>query len=684
MVKMSRQLIWLMGIALGVSAFLSQAVYSQEDPALDSTGFDQKVRPQDDLFLAVNGTWLRDTEIPSDKSNYGAFSVLADQAELHIRELIEEAAGTSAARGTDAQKVGDFYKSFMDVERVNELSFSPLKTELATIDGLKSREDVVLYFGHLQRIGVTTPMGLFVTIDAKDSTRYLAALVQSGTTLPDRDYYLKDDEESVAAREALSQYIEQVLELIQSDDSSRADEIIALEKRLAEAQWSRVELRDAEKRYNLFTVSGLTELAGNVPWKAFLEKADVGMIEEVNVMTPGYFEKLDAILAETPVETWQGYLRFHLIDDFAPILSEDFVDAHFELHERVLAGIPEQKPRWKEAVALVAGGGAGDFGALGDLVGRLYVEKHFPPEHKAQMDALVNNLLRAFGESIDELEWMTDETKVRAREKLDKIVTKIGYPEKWRDYSGLTVVPDNLFANVVNSRSVEYQRMIDKLGKPIDRTEWGMTPQTVNAYYNPTMNEIVFPAAILQPPFFNVDADDAVNYGGIGAVIGHEISHAFDDQGSKYDGDGNLNNWWTDADREAFTELTTRLIDQYAEYEPLPGKRVNGQLTLGENIADLSGLAIAFKAYGISREGKPAAEVAGWSGEQRFFLGWSQVWRRKYRDAEMVKRLLIDSHSPSWYRANGPVTNIDAFYSAFDVQPGDALFKPVDERIRIW
>ncbi len=657
---------------------------AQDDPALDTSGFDKDVRPQDDLFLAVNGIWLENTEIPSDKSNYGAFSVLADAAEMQIREIIEQAADSGAEQGSDAQKVGDFYKSYMNVTRINELGFAPLQPELDKIDALKTHDDVVRHFGYLQQIGVTNPIGFFVTIDAKDSTRYLSAIVQNGTSLPDRDYYLVDDEKFLEARQALQTYIEQLDSLTQSDDPGTAAELLDLETQIARAQWTRNELRDANKRYNLYKVSDLNDLAPHINWTDFLKAAGVGEITEINVMTPSFFEELDKIVTATPVETWQRYLRFHLIDGFAPVLSENFVNAHFDFHDRALAGIPEQKPRWKEAVAAIAGAGAGGFGALGEVVGRLYVEKHFPPENKARMDALVKNLLRSFAESINELEWMTDETKARAADKLSKIDTKIGYTEKWRDYSALDVTPDDLFANVLNSAAVEYRRMIDRLGQPIDRTEWGMTPQTVNAYYNPAKNEIVFPAAILQPPFFNVDADDAVNYGGIGAVIGHEISHAFDDQGSKYDGDGNLNNWWSDEDREAFKALTEKLIAQYSQYEPLPGKNVDGQLTLGENIADLSGLAIAFKAYQIALDGNPAPVIAGWDGDQRFFMGWSQVWRRKYRDAEMVKRLLTDPHSPSWYRANGPVTNIDAFYEAFDVKPGDALYKPEAERIRIW
>jgi predicted metalloendopeptidase len=428
----------------------------------------------------------------------------------------------------------------------------------------------------------------------------------------------------------------------------------------------------------------LAKLTPSLNWKAFFEATQAKDFDDVNVMTPSYFEELQRIVQTTPLETWKNFLKFKLIDDYAPMLSKALVDAHFDLHSKAIAGIPEQKPRWKRGVELISGNGAGDFGALGDVVGKLYVEKFFPPDAKAQMDVLVKNLLTAFGQSIDGLTWMTDATKVRAKEKLSKITTKIGYPDKWRDYSGLSVNPEDLMENYRSSRKVEYARMINKLGTPVDRLEWGMTPQTVNAYYNPSLNEIVFPAAILQSPFFNKDAEPALNYGGIGAVIGHEISHAFDDQGSQYDAEGNLKNWWTDEDRDAFKSLTERLVAQYSDYEPVTGKNVNGKLTLGENIADLSGLSIAYKAYQLSLDGQVPPKVAGWTGEQLFFVGWSRVWQRKYREAEMIRRLLIDPHSPSQYRANGPVMNIDAFYQAFDVKEGDRLYKPVNERIRIW
>ena len=493
---------------------------------------------------------------------------------------------------------------------------------------------------------------------------------------------MEDDPKYEKARQALVDFVTRLFELAElPDPAGAAKTVLDIETRLAKVQWKRTRLRDANQRYNKFAIGDLEKLTPKLAWKAYFAAADVDNLTEVNVMTPSFFEGLETILTETPVSAWKQYLQFQVIDGYASALSKDFVDASFELHRKQLAGIPEQKPRWKRAVETTAGGRG--FGVLGDAVGKLYVKKHFTADAKARMDVLVKNLLKTYQKSIEELTWMTPETKKRAQEKLAKITTKIGYTEKWRDYSALEI-DDDLVGNLRRSAQVEYRRMVEKLGAPVDRTEWGMTPQTVNAYYNPGMNEIVFPAAILQPPFFDATVDDAVNYGSIGSVIGHEISHAFDDQGSKYDGDGNLQNWWTDEDRNAFRKLTEKLVAQYAGYKPLPGKSINGQLTLGENIADLSGMSIAFKAYQLSLAGKKSPVIDSWTGEQRFFLGWSQVWRRKYRDAEMVRRLLTDPHSPSRYRTNGPVMNLDAFYDAFDLKAGDALFKPAAERIRIW
>lgn len=680
----TRNALGIAALAVGLIFNASTAV-AQNDGPLDMSAFDKSTRIQDDLFNHVNGKWLENTKIPDDKSNYGSFGKLADLSQSRIKTLVEAAAESDNPKGSDKQKVADLYKSFMDEDRVNMLAAAPIQSELSKISSLDSKAKLIEHFGYLSRIGVDSPIGFYVMQDVGDATQYICNLVQSGTSLPDRDYYLKDGDAQQAARAALLKYMLTVAELADAKVlKENAQQVVDLEIALAEMSWTRVQLRDANDRYNKMTFEELGKLTdGKVDWVSYFAAADVAeKPANVNVNTPSYFEGLAQLIESTPESTWQAYLQFRLIDSFAPYLSQDFVDANFELYQKQLAGIAEAQPRWKRGVNLVAGGRG--FGTLGDVVGKLYVEEHFKPEAKMAMEKLVSNLLKAFDSSIDDLKWMSDETKLRAKEKLAKITTKIGYTNKWRDYSRLNVVADDLYGNVYRSNITEHYRNIEKLGQPIDREEWGMTPQTVNAYYNPTKNEIVFPAAILQTPFFDVNAPEALNYGGIGAVIGHEISHAFDDQGSEYDGDGNLKNWWTESDRAAFKSLTEKLVAQYQQYEPLEGKRVDGKLTLGENIADLSGLTIAHRALTIAREGKADEKVAGWNTDQLFFVGWSRVWQRKYRDKEMVKRLLTDPHSPSRYRANGPVTNIEAFYKAFDVKPGDRLFKPEDQRIAIW
>ncbi|MEZ6121915.1 MAG: M13-type metalloendopeptidase [Planctomycetaceae bacterium] len=672
-------------ILSGLFASLSGSMVTADDlfSGIDPDGFDRSVRPQDDLYQHVNGRWLLSTQIPEDKSNYGSFTALDDAARENIRSIIEESAKTP--RDENSQKVGDFYRSFMNEDAIRAAGMTPLAEDLAAIARLNDMEDVFRHLGTQQKIGVGGPVGFFVDADPKDSNRHLAAVVQSGTTLPDRDYYLEDEEKYRKAREALKAYITELFRLAESSyGAEEAEQILALETRLAEAQWTKTELRDANKRYNKYQVEDLSTLTPALPWPIFFEAAGVPDLKEVNVMTPSFFEGLETIADETDVQVAKAYLTFHLLDSAAPYLTPPFVNAHFELHDRELAGIPQQQPRWKRAVDATGGAGAGDFGVLGEAVGQLYVEQHFRPEAKERMDELVSNLMKAYESSIGKLTWMTDETKQKALQKLQTISPKIGYPVKWRDYSRLEISPDDLLGNLRRSAEFEHQRMIDKLNEPVDRTEWGMTPQTVNAYYNPSQNEIVFPGAILQPPFFTADADDAANYGGIGAVIGHEISHGFDDQGSKYDADGNLVNWWTDKDRAAFEALAGKLVSQFENYEALPGKKLNGQLTLGENIADLSGMAIALKAYQLSLKDKPAPVIDGQTGVQRFFFGWAQIWRRLYREEELIRRLVIDPHSPSAFRANGPVSNLDAFYDAFDVKPGDKLYKAPADRIQIW
>ena len=671
-------------VALLLITIASQLASAQSrDSGIDPDGFDKDVRAQDDLFLHVNGRWLLKTEIPSDKSNYGSFNKLIDEAQLNIRTIIEDAAKSPSDE--NGRKVGNLFNSYLNEELVEKLGLKPISSEISKINDIADKKQVLKRFGLSEVIGVGSPIGFFVDQDDRDSTRYLAGVVQSGTTLPDRDYYLQDEPKYVKAREALKSYIETLFRLSDKQNGAEAaDAILKLETKLAKVQWDRTQLRDAEKRYNKYQVVKLAELTPHFDWSTYFQAVGVAELSELNVVTPSYFQGLEKVLEETPLDTWKWYLHFRLVDAYAPVLPKEFVVAHFQLHSRELGGIPEQQPRWKRAVDTVAGGGSNRMGVLGEAVGQLYVAKHFKPQARERMNQLVGNLLKAFEQSIHDLAWMTDVTKKQALVKLSKITPKIGYPEKWRDYSKLEIVADDLVGNMRRSASVEHQRMLDKLGQPVDRGEWGMTPQTVNAYYNPGLNEIVFPAAILQPPFFDAEADDAVNYGGIGAVIGHEISHGFDDQGSKYDGDGNLKNWWTEADQVAFEKLASRLVAQYEGYEALPSKKLNGRLTLGENIADLSGMAIAFKAYRLSLAGKEGPVLDGYTWNQRFFLGWSQIWRRKYRDAELVKRLVTDPHSPSHFRANGPVINLDAFYEAFNVKPGDKLYQPKENRIQIW
>jgi predicted metalloendopeptidase len=645
---------------------------------LDTAGFDRAVRPQDDLFRFVNGKWLETTEIPADRSNYGAFVALDDQAQADLRAIVEEAANAPEhPPGSDAQKIGDFYLSYMDAARADARGLEPLAPELERVEALKDRKDVNSYFGYAQQIGVAHPIWLYIAQDEKNTTAYIPYVYQKGLTLPDRDYYLKTDEKFIAIRAKYLAYVTQVLEKARvADAAAAAQRIMALETRLAEAHWTRVQNRDAVATYNKYSIGDANKLTPGFDWNAFFGGASV-VPQDFVITQPSFFTALGAALAEVPVAEWKTYLKFKLINAYAPYLSADLVDLHFDLHGKTLKGIAEIRPRWKRAIEAIDD-------TMGEIAGRLYVQKHFTPDAKKRMDELVANLLEAFRLSIDELDWMSPATKVEAQKKLAAFTVKIGYPSKWKDYSALTIAKDDLAGNMLRSAAVEHARAVGKLGKAIDRTEWLMTPQTVNAYYYPPMNEIVFPAAILHPPFFNVAADDATNYGAIGAVIGHEISHGFDDQGRKYDGQGTLRDWWTAEDGERFKQRAVRLVEQYSAYSPLDSMKVNGELTLGENIGDLSGLAVAHKAYLLSLNGRPAPVIDGFSGDQRFFMGWSQVWRRKYREEDLRSRLMTDPHSPSEYRCNGIVTNMNEFYRAFDVKPGDRLYRPPEERVEIW
>jgi len=645
---------------------------------IDTSGFDTSVRPQDDLFRYVNGGWIAHTEIPADKSNYGSFAVLADNAERDLRAIIEEAAADKThPRGSDAQKIGDMYASFMDTARVEKLGARPLAPEFRRIDAIPDRSGLVRYLAHAQRFNFNMPFNGQVNQDAKDTAHYITYWNQGGLGLPDRDYYLKTDAEYVGYRDEYGKYIERVLALAGLKDAhASAALILKLESRLAEAQWPREENRDPLKTYNRYSAAQASKLMPGFDWAAF-EAAVPMKPDEIVVSQPTYFSALARMFEDVPLADWKVYLKFHVIDAAAPYLSDAFVQANFQMYSKTLRGIQENRPRWKRGVAVVEDG-------MGEMAGKLYVARHFKPEAKARIDQLVKNILGAMNEGIDELAWMGPQTKQRAHEKLAKYTVKIGYPDKWRDYSKLEIRAGDLYGNVMRATEFETNRQLGKLGGPIDRTEWGMTPQTVNAYYNPVANEIVFPAAILQPPFFNVDADDAVNYGAIGAVIGHEISHGFDDQGRQFDGDGNLKDWWTADDNQKFKARADRLVAEYEGFSPVPGQHLNGRLTLGENIGDLSGMAIAYRAYRRSLGGAEPPVIDGYTGDQRFFLGFAQIWRRKYREADLVARISTDPHSPAEFRVNGIVTNLEPFYHAFNLQPGDKLFKAPDDRIKIW
>ena len=646
---------------------------------VEKENFDAGVKHTENFFYSINGTWLKNTEIPADKSNYGAFTKLYDDSQLAMRTIIETAAKKEGkVAGTDEQKLGDFYNSYMNEAAIEALGVKPISADLTAIAAIKDATELATSFGQLQGMGVSIPLGWYVNNDAKNSTQYAVYLGQSGLGLPDRDYYIKDDEKSKSIRDAYVAYVKDMLTLAGVADAEKAAaRIMALETKIAEKQWSRVENRDADKTYNKFAAADLAKLLGGFPWADYAKAVQLDTASEIIVEQPTYFEAFGAIYKETDLQSWKDYLALRLVSEYSGKLSKAFVDRQFDFYGKTLSGTTEQQPRWKKAV------NASDE-VLGEIVGKLYVADHFKPEAKARMEVLVQNLIKAYHASIDTLEWMTPETKKAAHEKLNKFTPKIGYPDKWKDYSKLDIKADDLVGNYKAAAAFAYSEMRNKLGKPVDRSEWFMTPQTVNAYYNPTNNEIVFPAAILQPPFFNMDADDAVNYGGIGAVIGHELGHGFDDQGAKFDGDGNLRNWWTDADKAEFEKRGKQLVEQYNQYSPIEGMHVNGELTLGENIGDLGGLTVALKAYKLSLEGKEAAVLDGFTGEQRFFISWSQVWRRKGREQYLRNMLMTDPHSPSEYRVIGIVSNIPEFYTAFDVKEGDKMYIAPEKRVKIW
>ncbi|MRW85112.1 M13 family peptidase [Pseudoduganella sp. FT26W] len=640
---------------------------------------DPSVRVQDNLFTHMNGKWLATTEIPADKSSWGSFAKLNDDIQPQLRAIIEGAASNKAG-GPEAQRIGDFYASFMDEARLEQLGLTPLNAELAKIAALNDKKQLPQLISHFNQIGVTAPYGYGIHQDNKDSTKYVADISQDGLGLPDRDYYLKADDKKLA--DILAKYELHVAKILtlagDAHGAETAHAIVAFETELAKLQWTKVELRDPIKAYNKVDIAKLNDVAPGYDWNAYLTDAGVaGKVSYVIVSQPSYLKGMTALLDSTPLDTLKAYFQWQLLRTNAAYLNKAFVDENFAFYGTVLSGVTEQRPRWKRGVSVTQN-------ALGEAIGKLYVAEYFPADRKARMEEMVKNLLATYKTSIDKLDWMTPATKKQAQAKLAKFTYKIGYPNKWRDYSALTTSKDDLVGNVLRSRQFDYNKELNKLGKPIDRDEWGMTPQTVNAYYNPEMNEIVFPAAILQAPFFNFDADDAVNYGAVGGVIGHEISHGFDDQGAQYDGDGNLRDWWTAADHKAFAAKTKMLVEQYNEFSPLPGYHVNGELTLGENIADNSGVAIAYKAYKLSLHGKKAPVIDGLTGDQRFYMGFAQVWRLKMREAAQIQQIKTDPHSPGQFRANGPMRNQPGFYDAFGVKPGDKMYLAPKDRVIMW
>ena len=674
-----------LSLALALSTPLAHAA-KKPAPAfppfgVDLSARDTSVKPGDDFNRYANGHWLDTYQLKDYETRYGSFNALTDEAELQSKEIIEDLAKRRYfAPGSEEQKAGDLYTSYMDVAARDAAGITPLKPLLGKIAAIDSKPALIAAFASANIDGTSSPVGLGVSIDAKNPDRYLVGMGVGGLGLPDKDYYLNPDARFVAIRAAYVAHIQRMLGFAgETDTQARAEAVLALETALAGKLWDRAQLRDRDKTYNLTKFADLDTLYPGYDWSAHAQAAGVGAPSELNVNTPSAVSPVLAIVNATPLATWRDYLTFHAVDNHAPLLSQEIDNAAFAFNGTVLTGQKTQKELWKRGVALV--GGTQGFG---DVVGKIYVAQHFKPESKAAMDELVANLRIALRQNLGKIDWMGDATKAEAYHKLDTFVPKIGYTTKWRDYSAVTVVPTNLVANAVALRTHYRNDRVARLGTKPDRTEWGFTPQTVNASYNSVFNEITFPAGILQAPFFDINADPAVNYGGIGAVIGHEIGHGFDDQGSKSDFAGIQRNWWTDEDRARFETRVKALGAQFNTYCPLEGTCVNGALTMGENIGDLGGISMAYTAYHLSLKGKPAPVINGLTGDQRFFLAYAQIWKGKYRDEAMMNLIKSNPHSPPQYRLNGPVRNFDAWYKAFDVKPGDKLYLKPEDRVRIW
>jgi putative endopeptidase len=639
---------------------------------------DTTVVPGNNFTAYVNGQWVRKTAIPADKASYGVMQMLRDKSQEDVKAIIEASASGKFAPGTEEQKIGDLYEGYMDVKARDAVGIKPLAPEFKKIDAIATYQDLAAYFAYANKNGNMVPFSIGVSEDFKDPKKYMLATWQGGLGLPDREYYFLDDAKSKTIRSKYVTHVGNMLQLAGLDNpQQKASQIMTLETALAAKHMKKEDTRDMVALYNKYAVKDLNTLMADFDWKALLAEAGVKDQDSLVITQVAYTKALNDLIKNTPLATWKTYLQWSLIHGSATALNTALDQENFEFYHKTLSGMEKQRPLWRRAVDVVNAN-------LGEMVGKVYVKKHFPPAAKERMLALVDNLLKAYESSIKELDWMSPETKKQALDKLAKFTPKIGYPDKWRDYSTLKIVKGDLYGNLVRATEFEYQRNINKLGKPVDRQEWGMTPQTINAYYNPPLNEIVFPAAILQPPFFDMEAEDAVNYGGIGAVIGHEIGHGFDDQGSTFDGNGVMRNWWTRKDQQEFKKRTQTLVSQYSSFNVFNDLKVNGEFTLGENIGDLGGLSIALKAYKASLEGKPAPVMDGFTGEQRVFIGWAQAWLNKAREEALRTQVSTDPHSPAKFRVNGVVRNIPEFYTAFNVKPTDSLYLAPEKRVKIW
>ena len=636
------------------------------------------IEPGDDFFSYVNGVWVETTQIPADKSRYGTFDLLRDEAQEAVKAIIDDSASGDFADGSDEQKVGDLYNSFLDTTSRDARGIDPLRPELERINAISDYDGLAVYFAAAGKRGLNSPLGVGQTPDFKNPQEYMIYAAQSGLGLPEREYYLKEDAASIELRANYLKHIETMFDLAGLDAAAAAAQtVLSIETQLAEQQMSKEDARDWSRNYNKIAVEDLATLMPSFNWEGYLAAMGLPDLDAIVFLMSDYFAALDGIISETDLASWKAYLRWAALNNAAARLTTELDQQNFEFYGRTLSGTEKQRAPWRRAVNSVNQ-------MLGEVVGKVYVERHFPPEAKGRMTELVANLVRAYEISIKDLDWMSEATKLEALDKLSKFSTKIGYPDEWRDYSALEIKADDYYGNVERAAIAEHERQINRQGTPVDRSEWVMTPQTVNAGYVPSLNEIIFPAAILQPPFFDLNAEDAINYGAIGAVIGHEIGHGFDDKGSTFDGDGVLRNWWTDEDRAEFDQRTGNLVQQYNAFRPFEDLGVNGEFTLGENIGDLGGISIGLRAYQLSLDGAESPVIDGYTGIQRVFLGFGQTWNGKYRDEAL--RLLIGTnpHAPGMYRANGPVRNVPEFYEAFDVKESAALYLAPEERVKIW